>query len=201
MNLVSGIEKTIERGFRRWTDRMFGPAESGELLLVHRAILEEIENQVQVMARGRRVFPYARVAVTLIAAEEDRRRLLQAAFGDRLGTDIREALAAAQCESPRGFTVEVTTSTTGEGPFEIDYPAAPVAKEPAALPPATLVVVKGKAERDSYLLERPNTNIGRLAELTDADHRVIRRNDVVFEEDSDEATATVSRSHAHIRLE
>jgi len=34
MSLFSEIEKTIERGFRRWTERMFGPAESNELLLM-----------------------------------------------------------------------------------------------------------------------------------------------------------------------
>src|SRR5204862_2051939 len=53
MSLFSEIEKTIERGFRRWTERMFGPAESNELLLVHRAILEETESKVQVVERGR----------------------------------------------------------------------------------------------------------------------------------------------------
>jgi pSer/pThr/pTyr-binding forkhead associated (FHA) protein len=38
-----------------------------------------------------------------------------------------------------------------------------------------------------------------MPELTDADHRVVRRNDVVFEEGGDDANATVSRKHAHIR--
>ena len=36
MSLFSEIEKTIERGFHRFTERMFGPADSNELLLVHR---------------------------------------------------------------------------------------------------------------------------------------------------------------------
>ena len=58
MSLFSEIEKTIERGFRRWTERVFGAAQSDELLLVHRAILEEIESKVETLARGRRVFPY-----------------------------------------------------------------------------------------------------------------------------------------------
>ena len=57
MSLFTEIEKSIERGFRRWTERMFGPAQSDELLVVHRAILLEIEGQVQTVARGRRVFP------------------------------------------------------------------------------------------------------------------------------------------------
>jgi pSer/pThr/pTyr-binding forkhead associated (FHA) protein len=51
------------------------------------------------------------------------------------------------------------------------------------------------------VLDRARVNIGRLPELTDADHRVTRRNDIVFEEGADEANGTVSRRHAHIRLE
>ena len=65
---------------------MFGPAQSDELLLVHRAILEEIEGKVQTVARGRRVFPYARVAVTLVSADADRRALYQTAFGEAPGS-------------------------------------------------------------------------------------------------------------------
>jgi pSer/pThr/pTyr-binding forkhead associated (FHA) protein len=63
------------------------------------------------------------------------------------------------------------------------------------------VVVKGKADRGEYALDRSRINIGRMPELTDADHRVVRRNDVVFEEGADEANATVSRKHAHVRFE
>ena len=64
-----------------------------------------------------------------------------------------------------------------------------------------MIVVKGKTGNAEYALQRARTNIGRLVELTDADHRVVRRNDVVFEEGADEANATVSRKHAHIRLD
>ena len=39
-----------------------------------------------------------------------------------------------------------------------------------------------------------------MTELTDADHRVVRRNDVVFEEGADEANNTISRKHAHIQF-
>jgi hypothetical protein len=205
MSLFSEIEKGIERGFRRWTERMFGPAESNELLMVHRAILEEIEGKVQVMARGRRVFPFAHVMVNLVAAEEERRMLLQAAFGERLGNDVREMLDGVGCEIPPGFAVEVGTAADGMAAFEIKYAAEapkPVA-DPVAKPVtvARLVPVKGKTEREEYRLDRARTNLGRLPELTDADHRVVRRNDIVFEEGADEVTATVSRRHAHIRLD
>jgi hypothetical protein len=203
MSLFSEIENTIERGFHRFAERMFGPADSGALLLLHRAILAEVEGKVQIVARGRRVFPFARVVVTLVAAEAERRAILQAAFGERLGEDIRAGLAGSECELPRGFSVEVRTTEAGLHAFEIEYSAEP-AKTGAQAAPAAIgrvILVQGKTASPEYTLERVRTNIGRMPELTDADHRVVRRNDVVFDEGADERNATVSRKHAHIRLE
>jgi len=204
MSLFSKIEESIERGFRKWTDRMFGPADSDELLLVHRAILESIESRVQTVARGRRVFPYGHVTVTLVSADPDRRALYQTAFGEggRLESDVQEALDSAECEAPRGFGVEVKTSDTGEKSFTIEFSVE--ASKRAAGPTrgaGRLIVVKGKTLQGEYTLEKALTNLGRMAELTDTEHRVVRRNDVVFEEGGDEPNATVSRRHAHIRLD
>ena len=201
MSLFSEIEKTIERGFRHWTERVFGPAQSGELLLTHRAILEEIESQVQTISRGKRMFPFGVVTVILAAPDAARRGVMQAAFaeGDRLEQDVRQLLEGAGCALPDGFRVEVQTAETGREPFEIRYGAAP--KVERARVAAKLVVVKGKTDRDEYPLGKQRTNIGRMAELTDADERVVRRNDVVFEEGADAANASVSRKHAHIREE
>jgi hypothetical protein len=201
MSLFSEIEKTIERGFERWTERMFGPADASELLLVHRAILDEVSGKVQTLARGRRVFPFARVVVTLISADKERRTLLLAAFGERLGDDLRAALTGSGCEIPRGFNVEVLTAETGDTAFTVDYEAAPAKASgaPAPLLQGRLVPVKGKTEYPGYTLEVVRTNLGRMSELMDADRRVVRRNHVVFEEGADEANATVSRQHAHIR--
>jgi hypothetical protein len=201
MSIFSEIEKTIERGFRHWTERVFGPADADQLTMTHRAILAEIETKIQTAARGRRVFPYPRIAVTLVSADADRRALYQTAFGEgaRLESDVRGVLEGSRCEIPRGFSVEVRTAEAGAGAFEIEYGAEARAREPAA--PARLVTVRGKAECAEYALEKPRTNIGRTAELTDAGQRVARRNEIVFEEGADEANATVSRAHAHIRLE
>jgi hypothetical protein len=198
MSLFSEIEKTIERGFHKFAERMFGPADSNELLLLHRAILAELEGKVQIVARGRRVFPFAHVVVTLVAAEEERRTILQAAFGERLGADIREALEGSETELPRGFAVEVRTAEAGLGAYEIAYGSAPVAAANVVTMPARLVVVKGKATETAYGLDRARTNLGRLPEITDADYRIVRRNDVVFEDGAHEANASVSRKHAHI---
>jgi hypothetical protein len=154
------------------------------------------------MARGERVFPFTRATVTLVSADAERRAVLEAAFAERLAADVREALEATGASIPRGFAVEVATSEVGEAPFDIEYSvekAAPVAVAAPAV--GRVVVVKGKAEQSEYVLSKARVNIGRLPELTDADHRVTRRNDIVFEEGADEANGTVSRRHAHIRLE
>jgi FHA domain len=208
MSLFAGIEKTIERGFRRWTERMFGAADSSQLLLVHRAILEEIETKIQTVARGKRVFPYSRLVVTLASADAGRQAMYQTAFGEegRLEKDIRDALEGARCELPRGFQVEVKaaevqTAEAGERAFEIRYSSESARlPDPGPAPMARLTIVKGKAEAGEYTLDKARTNLGRLAELTDSEQRIVRRNDVVFEEDGDEANATVSRRHANIRL-
>ncbi len=170
---------------------------------MHRGILEAIESKVQTVARGERVFPYSRVVVTLVSADADRRALYQTAFGEggRLETDIQEAFESVDCEVPRGFQVEVKTAETGDRKFEIEYglePAKVAIEEPRGV--ARITVVKGKATQEEYALEKARINIGRIAELTDAEQRVVRRNDVVFEE-GDEANTTVSRRHAHIKLD
>jgi hypothetical protein len=214
MSLFTGIEKSIERGFQRWTERLFGAAESNELLLTHRAILDEIETKVETLARGRRIFPFGRVIVTIVSPDANRRAMLETAFGERLEADVREAFETAGCETPRDFSLEVRTAEEGSKPFAIEYlsqPAKPPAvdaaqPEAAAAPapapqPMRMVIVKGKTQQEEFELTGRRINIGRLAELTDSEHRVIRRNAIVFEEGADEANATVSRKHAHIRFE
>lgn len=198
MNLFSGIEKTIERGFQHWTEKLFGQGSSDELILVHRAILQEIESKVETLPRGQRVFAFPHLVVTLASADANRRAIYETAFGERLESDIREALESAECEIPRGFAVEVQTLEEGAS-FHIEYGKRPVAAAVVEAPkPARLVPVKGKTERAEYTLDKARTNIGRLAELTDSDHRVIRRNDIVFEEGAANDNATVSRKHAHV---
>jgi hypothetical protein len=199
MPLFSEIEQAIENGFRRWTERAFGPSQSDDLVVLHRAILEQVAGKIQRAGRGRKIFPYPRIVVTLVSADPDRRALYQTAFGEKLEPAIRESLQGVGCEIPRHFALEVRTAETGAQPFTIDY--ATEAPPPHPAEPAHLTVVHGKALESAYTLDKPRVNIGRLAELTDGEHRVIRRNDVIFEEGADEANATVSRKHAHIRRE
>ena len=204
MSLFSEVEKTIEREFRKWTAKAFGPAESDELLLVHRDILEEVSGKIQTVQRGRKVFPFNHLLVRIVSADAARRAIVEAAFReqDRLASDISECLRGAGCEMPAGFAVEIETAESGPRKIEIHYENRTGPKIAAPVPgPARVTVVRGKAGQESFVLDRLRTNIGRLAELTDSRHRVVRRNDIVFADGEDEANATVSRGHAHIRMD
>ena len=197
------MKRTIERGFRSATERLFGQAESGDFVTLHHAILESVEEQVQVLAHGRRVFPFPRVKVTLVAAEKRGAICWPAAFGEdrRLENDIREALRRRRLPGPARLRGGDSDFRHRRSAVLHRLPTRARQRPPRRPPIGRLAVVKGKAARDEYVLDKPRTNIGRMAELTDSEQRVVRRNDVVFEENADEANGTVSRQHAHIRRE
>ncbi len=208
MSFFTDVEKTIERAFRKFTEHAFGPAASDELLLVRRGILEQIEGRIQTVQRGQRLFPYNYLRVRLVSPDADRRAVFQAAFAQdrRLENDVRGALQGAACAIPAGFAVDVETAADGAPGFTIEYalreaaPASPPEAPPPPVP-ARLVAVRGKTVQPAYSLDKPRINIGRMPELTDSRQRIVRRNDVVFEEDAGEDNATVSRGHAHIRFD
>lgn len=197
MSIFTEIEKTIETGFRRFTENTFGPAQSDDLVLLHRAILDQVASKIHVVGRGQRIFPYPRVVVTLVSPDPERRALYEAAFREKLEATLREAFYAANCEVARGFTLEVRTAETGVQPFAIEFDFN--RPSPPSTAPARLTVVRGRAQQAEYMLDKLRTNIGRLAEVTDGEQRILRRNDIVFEEGADEANNTVSRKHAHVR--
>jgi hypothetical protein len=200
MNLFAEFEDSIERGFRRWTERLFGHAEPGDLLLLHHAVLEAIESQVQVTARGQRRFPWPQVTVTFAAPDQARRDFLTAAFstGRRLESDIRQALESVECEVPDSFTVTVETSDSASEPFAVTYSPEPAPQVEVEVAPARLTVLKGSSATPEYLVTSPRTNLGRLEEVSDAGNRIVRRNDIVFLETGDPVNQSVSRRHAHI---
>jgi len=202
MSLFADIEKRIDSAFRSFTRQAFGADRSNDLVILHHAILAEIESKVQTIARGQRVFPFSHVNVTIVGETENRRELLRAAFGERLQADVLTALRSVRCELPPGFQVSLNVVEEAFQPVEITYSKQPP-KAAAAQPlaPARLVVMKGKTGAAEYMLDKPRFNIGRMAEITDSAHRVVRRNHVAFEDDSDEVSATVSRRHAHILSE
>ena len=202
MSLFSEIERAVERGFRRWTEKVFGEAESDDLVLVHRSILERVESRIEPAQRGRPIFPYNHIAVRLGSPDEHRRATYSAALlqDARLEGEIREFLTGAGCQVPRGFAVDLEILDAPAPALEVVCDnRTPASREQAEPSAARLVVITGKTAEAAYRLTKACTNIGRMQVLLDRDQRPIRRNDVVFEEDAGEVNTTVSRSHAHVR--
>lgn len=203
---------------RRWTH----PWETGASPMeLRRAVLEEVERRVVAVGGGRRIFPYDRVEVHLLA-DPGEAEVLEAVAreGWDLPAEVRERLRAREAEVPPQLQVSVRVEEEG-GPeygdrrFHVRYEkdrdprhgaedGSPAAGSRGAPPPAAagrsvleLTVMQGKASRRVYLAEGERVMLGRLAEVLDADGRVRRRNDVAFL-DEGEVNETVSREHARI---
>lgn len=190
---------------RRWSR----PWETGsEPLEVRRALLEEVERQVVAVGGGRRVFPFQRLEVYLLAPSEERARweaILQEGWD--LRKEIQEHLESLGARVPPGLSVAVQVVEQGgpefgERRFRVIYhrgdsAAAAPEKLSSPRPALDLTVLHGKAGQQVYTLTAERVCLGRLAEVVDAEGRVSRRNDVAFL-DTEGTNQTVSRAHARI---
>jgi hypothetical protein len=175
---------------------------------IHRALLEEVEAQVVAVGGGRRVFPFDRVEVKLLAATPEEASRLQAIAheGWDLEREVKERLKASGARFPEGLAIPVEV-TAQDGPefggrrYALAFrKAAQGEAEPTARatrPLLRLAILKGKAARDAYDFDADRIYLGRLEEVLDAGGRVKRRNDVAFLEEGD-VEQTVSREHARI---
>jgi hypothetical protein len=68
-------------------------------------------------------------------------------------------------------------------------------------PQIQLIVLRGAATKKNYVFARTRVNIGRMSEIVDGQHRIVRRNDLIFRGSGDEIDQTVSREHAHISFD
>jgi hypothetical protein len=203
-----GIEKRLER--------LAGEPPPRDPLEVRKAVLEDILDLCRPAGSGRRVMPFDRVDVEILAPSTDVRRVFEAVFardGD-LETSARRTLESKACEVRPGFAVTLRYRRKAPAGWEADQlfavtghagesagEASPAraASDTAPLPAAiTLRVLAGRAARKTMEFRAERVNIGRGEDVHDRDRRLVRRNDVVFVE-GDDASATVSRAHAHLR--
>jgi hypothetical protein len=192
----------VRRWLRPWTAGV-------EPIEVHRAVLDEIESHVVPAGGGRKLFPYRRVRVELLAERPEERPVLEALALDAwdLPAEVRERLRAADVQFSDDLEVEVAVTESGgpefgERRFRVAFERGATAHPPPAVPPPSrpalvLTVTQGEATQQVYLPSGERVQIGRLAEVLDTDGRVRRRNDVVFLEEG-EINQTVSREHARI---
>jgi FHA domain len=214
---MSGIFDKLREWGRPW-------ASGSEPVELHRAILEDVLAQVVAVGGGRRVFPFDRVEVTLLAASPEERIRLEAVAqnGWDLGREARQRFEAQGVRFPAGLAlpvqvVDAASPEPGSRRYSLAFrkadPVEPggtgsagsgsgagtgVSPARGGRPVLTLTPSKGKTEREVYAFpDAERVYLGRLAEVLDAAGRVKRRNDVAFLEDED-LSQTVSREHARI---
>jgi hypothetical protein len=206
--LEAGMTRAVERAAREWSQ-----SGAREPLEIAQGIVDSVGEHLEPAARGRYVFPFNRIHVTIAASREARARF-QAVFEseptlqERIATRLRDAgcnpalVQSVVTYAPRPspgwqtpeFHVEFTRGSA------VPASAAVAEPEPAPAPAAArelqITIVSGTAEASNYTFTLPRVNLGRCAEVRDSLSRLVRTNHVAF---VDLATnQSVSRQHAHI---
>src|SRR5262249_36057977 len=149
---------------------------------------------------SRRIFPFNRLVIELPAETDERRAVLEEAFGDRreLRKDILQRLADAGCEPPEALEINLRLSPPDPAikPFALHY-----LKSERSLPKIRTTAVRGATSLPVMLFRQPNVRLGRCEEVEDAGGRLVQRNDVTFLDNNDPINNTVSRRHAHIAFD
>ncbi len=132
---------------RKWTH----PWPTGtEPIEIRRAILDEIESRIVSAGGGKRVFPFNRLRVFVLAPGPREKDELEAVVRDiwDLPAEVRERLADRSCPIPPVLAVDVEVTEQGgpefgERRYRIDFERTerpPASKAPAAVAPGTAQV-------------------------------------------------------------
>lgn len=208
MNFLQKLEKRLDEIARRLSGGRAGAREPIEITCY---ILREMEGKIATLRGGERIFPFDKVTVHLYAEDEERRALYEAAFlsEQNLASAIREHLRPPKCTAPARLSVEVLLDESppdesAEKGFRVVYGRRRAGQAYGGAGHAErprLVVEQGEATPREYEITKQRTNIGRQAVVNSTGGQPLRRNDLVFVENGDEVNQTVSRLHAHIRLD
>jgi len=205
------LESTIARTFDRAARDAVGAAPLEPLEIVH-LVVEAVEHEIQSGGRGRRVFPFNCITLSVLAPSREGRARFEAVVAaeptlrDRIVDHLRsrscpvEDLAldvAYVASAPKAWRhpqfnlafARVARAAT------IDVPRDP------AFTRIDLTVVRGTAERKTYSFAARRIDLGRCAEVRDTRNRLIRTNHVAFVEGSGDVNQSVSRCHAHLVYE
>ena len=173
-----------------------------EPLEIRQAILDEITALAQPLGDGRRGLVHNRILVRLRPADEARRSVIEGVLAGEEGfsAEVARYLAERGCAVPSGLTVAIEPAEAVPGAaceYEVvakrESGRATAARSgERTRPRARLVLLADGSEIE---ITRNPFFIGRVAEVREKDHRIVRRNQLAF----GEAAASVSRAHAHIR--
>lgn len=202
--LESRIARTVDRAAGRVL-----PAGGREPLEIAHAVVEVVEREVQPAGRGRHLFPFNRIRVSVLAPSRQARARVEAVFATEPTLEQRVAarLEAADCSVP-DLTVEVAyvaeAGDEWEAPdvhVEFDRVVEPVPTTriaPREPPPIEIGVVAGTTDQPSYVFQLARIELGRCGEVRDRRSRLLRTNQVAFADADSRPNQTVSRRHAHV---
>ena len=209
--LEAGMTRAVERAAREWSR-----SGAHEPLEIAQAIVDAIGARLEPAARGRYVFPFNRIHVSIAAASKDDRARFAAVLEseptltDRITARLRDAgCDTGSLQTTVGY-VPRPGADWNSTEFHIDFTrGVPTVAAPAPVPAAapapvaatprelTITVVNGTAEQSTYVFALPRVNLGRCAEVRDTLSRLVRSNHVAFV-DLGNSNPSVSRRHAHI---
>lgn len=178
-------------------------------LAVIQSVVEAIDAHVQPIGRGRRIFPYNAVTVTLAASPDERIRFEavlehEPSLGDRIVERVRALGADVEALDLTVLYAPAPRSDWNGAAFRLELarrqrPVEVVAAEPPAPGPISLAVAHGAAEQPAYALAQARIDLGRGRDVRDLRHQLLRTNHVAFiDEGGAGPNPSVSRRHAHI---
>jgi hypothetical protein len=205
------LESTIARRFDRAASDAVGAVTREPLEIVH-LVVQAVEHEIQPGGRGRRVFPFNSITLSVLASSREGRARFEAVLAGEppLRDRIVEHLRSKSCAID-DLTLDV--AYVAKAPKDWQHPQfslafarvarAPVidARRDPAFTRIDLTVVRGTAERKNYSFATKRIDLGRCTEVRDTRNRLIRTNQVAFVEGSGEVNQSVSRRHAHIVYE
>jgi len=201
--LESTLARTFDRAAQQWSKS--GPR--GPLEVLH-AILEAVDARVEPAGRGRRVFPFNRIKVSVVAPTKDARARLSSVLDSdpTLHNRIAARLRQSGCDAA-GLNVRIVYVTQAEDgwvapEYHVDFangtPAELPPSAPASVQEIELTITLGDGNKPVYALAQDRINLGRCEEVRDSRNHLIRTNHVVFKDAAGTTNDTVSRRHAHI---
>jgi hypothetical protein len=208
---VRRLESTIARKFDRVSRDAVGAVTHEPLEIVH-LVVEAVEREIQPGGRGKRVFPFNSITLSVLAPSREERARFDAvvtghpSLQDRIVGQLRSRSCAVG-EITLDVAYVAKTGKDWRSPyFNLAFarveraPDGDVGRDPV-LARIDLTVVRGTAERKTYSFAAARIDLGRCAEVRDRRNRLIRTNQVAFVEGSGEVNQSVSRQHAHIGYE
>ncbi len=207
MSRLHDLERRIDEKLRGML-RPSSPDQKRELLEVHRAILDDVAAHVDTLPRGKQAFVYTHLDVQILLPDPALRRSYELVFveADALARDIRLRLEDQRIELPEHLAVQVELvpelppDVAARG-FDVHYGSIPSVQPSEELMEVRFTIIAGSAQQPELCMKKRRINLGRLAEVVDADARLTRQNDVAFRDDAQAPNPSVSRAHAHIEFD